>query len=353
MATDEQGLSSRLKEFKLHVWDHTEDPFQVQFDKPPELPESVRELTKSIPSWEGSTASDHELAASLRRGIQDSPDPEAAMQALVRLVGLTRNKVLSDLRAKGLKASSLKVVLKHDAVWAEFGPSLVRKLKEVLVPALVSHDPLTALSRATWPGWMRQERAKRQGHEAEHRLAVILKQLKIPFEPSAKADNPLCQDAQLSGISFDLVIPSVRNPRIVLKSTVHTANIGQYGESKDNLEVEQARKWLDEVASEPKPLLLALVDGVGFHSNAKGLEGVLSEADEFCQFKTLWKAVLLAASVTGVPVVLMLPPDEIAEHTAFLDRHNFGGLTVRPLGPSDTGIEAGEGLFLPNPPCSK
>lgn len=180
-----------------------------------------------------------------------------------------------------------------------------------------------ALNQATWPGYVRQERAKRSGHEAEGRMAQLLLATRFPFQPEEKADNPLCRDAQIGGISFDLVVPSVEAPALVFKATVHTSNIGQYGESKDHLEVDEAKRWLDETyAPEDRPKLVALIDGVGFESNRAGLDGVLEKADEFCQFRTIWKIVAMASTALGKPVKIFLPRAELDYFSDFISTNS-------------------------------
>lgn len=78
------------------------------------------------------------------------------------------------------------------------------------------------------------------GHEAEFRLARLLQDCNVSFVPLEKASNPLCRDETIDGVSYDLVVPSAQDARLRVKSTVHTANIGQYGESKDALEIREA-----------------------------------------------------------------------------------------------------------------
>ena len=75
---------------------------------------------------------------------------------------------------------------------------------------------------------------------------MLLKNCGLPFQPVEKAENPLCPDKTIHKVSFDLVVPLEDAPVMVVKSTVHTSNIGQYGESKDDLEVREARKMLEE-----------------------------------------------------------------------------------------------------------
>jgi hypothetical protein len=180
---------------------------------------------------------------------------------------------------------------------------------------------IEAVNQATYPGFIRQERAKRQGHEAESRLANLLASCNIPFEPEEKATNPLCRDATVSGVSFDIVIPSAEKPLVCFKATVHTANIGQYGESKDHLEVAEAIDVLTRDFSSSRPTLVAFIDGVGFKSNSAGLNGIIEKSDEFCQFRTIWKAVMISASVLDrEDLFFELPKPEIAKFKEFISR---------------------------------
>lgn len=106
-----------------------------------------------------------------------------------------------------------------------------------------------------------------------------------------------------------------------IKSTVHTANIGQYGESKDDLEIREAADAIaKENASGANITLLGFIDGVGFESNRAGLEGVLSKADEFCQFRTIWKAAVIAANKSGEALRIALPLEQLKLFTSFQRR---------------------------------
>lgn len=282
----------------------------------------------------------------------------------MQLVGLTRNKILSDLKASGgVKGHGLKVPTSYarlhvrDDIWTIAGHYLAKRLRSVLGPICEAGGDvkfiLESLNQATWPGWIRQERAKRQGHEAEYRLATILASGSIPFEPKEKAHNPLSRDATIHGVSFDLVVGSTEHPLVCVKSTVHTANIGQYGESKDALEIREARDVIDaRFPGAFRPTLLALIDGVGFFSNRAGLDGVLSSADEFCQFRTIWKAVVVACSRLGRHVVVALPEDEISCHSDFIADHR-GVVAVEILSETHRArlggpavVEAGDAILI-------
>lgn len=237
------------------------------------------------------------------------------------------------MRRSNVRVPSSYSGLPNSPAWRFAGPYLARKLQAVFqgfsgpnfasdVAPPTYQATFEAINQATYPGFIRQERAKRQGHEAEARLANLLAACGIAFEPKEKADNPLCRDATLHGVSFDIVIPSVAKPLVCFKATVHTANIGQYGESKDHLEVAEAVEVLHREFGQQRPLLMALIDGIGFQSNSAGLNGVLEKADEFCQFRTLWKAVVVAMSKTGRTAwAVELPEGDYHRFAEFFARH--------------------------------
>jgi hypothetical protein len=279
---------------------------------------------------EATVEPDFEIACSkLRQAIASA---DSGIEILLQLTGLTRTKVLTDLRAAaGASRSTLRIPSSHrgltgsTAVWAVAGPYLLARARAVLAPiagegATTFAHAAEALNQATWPGYIRQERAKRSGHEAEARVATLLRTLEIPFAPEEKADNPLVPDVIIGGVSFDIVVPDAQHPRIVVKSTVHTSNIGQFGESKDALEMSEAKAWIQTLPAQRRPMLFAFIDGIGFRSNRAGLDGVLTSSDEFCQFKTIWKVAVVAAAATGARLELVLPTDDIAEHQIFLRR---------------------------------
>lgn len=163
----------------------------------------------------------------------------------------------------------------------------------------------------------------------------------IPFEPRLKAEQEIAADVQVGRESFDLVFPDPGAARACVISTVHTANIGQYGESKDAGDIAVAKEALDELPTHP--LLIGLADGLGFRSNRAGLEGVLRTADEFCQFRTMWKAVVIGAAVTGTTSLALWLPDPERFETFF---RRYGEAIDLLLERPDQGVEAGDGLFV-------
>ena len=332
VAMDQLSLDRRLDEFNDNVWDHTQDAFQLNFDLRRPLDPEELELLTSLTDAIREGMDDDRLAKELTEAIDQD---EARLFILMQQAGLTRNKIVTDLKAAaaqtGVKiSSSPATLLRSKAGWSVAAPYLAARLRKTLEPLMALEDPspaFEAVNQSTWPHWIRQERAKRQGHEAEYRVAVVLDALDIPFVPPEKAENPLCRDAQIDGISYDLVVPDITTPALVLKSTVQTSNIGQFGESKAHLEVSEAAEML---ASSPghRPLLIALVDGIGFRSNIAGLKGVLATVDEFCQFKTLWKAPVVAASCLGLDLEIALPAGIAETHSDFLGRYGTSGVSV-------------------------
>lgn len=335
------NLAERRREFNKNVWDHSKDPFQLQFDVRRKLNQNELDVLQAVAEEVKRTDDDAVLSAFLKKHIAENGKELTAV--LLQVCGLTRSKIISDLKASsaGVSVPSSYGRLHLDDSWQKSGPYLAASLRRVFQPLTAPFDEgaFEAINQATYPGYIRQERAKRSGHEAEYRLAVLMQNTGLPFEPVAKSENPLCADQIIHGVSFDLVVPSADVPKLVIKSTVHTSNIGQYGESKDDLEVKEAKEMLlNNYQPKDRPVLLALIDGVGFWSNRAGLNGVLTSADEFCQFSTLWKAVVIAADRMGLQSHLFGPVDYFSEFQAFLSRYPRHILTEER--PEDS-VEAG------------
>lgn len=235
-------LERRKEEFFRFVWNHSEDPFLLAFEL--RRPLSDDELGWLFQVYEACFFEDEaEAVESIRKLIKDEGSRVTAL--LIQIAGLTRNKVITDLRASLGRGAPRSYENLHRQASGKGIQYVLRRLRQVFGPLRhldAAYDfktirfVLESLNQATYPGYIRQERAKRQGHEAERRLAVLLNSLNIPFVPIEKLDNPLSRDIQLEGISFDLIVPDTKSPKILVKSTVQTANIGQFGESKSALE---------------------------------------------------------------------------------------------------------------------
>jgi len=290
-----------------------------------------------------------EMASAVQETLVSNMD---RLVILLQLVGLTRNKIIQDIKAHA-RNEKLKVSTSSpEALFnTRTGANLASQYLANQLIRVFGHtkgrcnsELLEALNQATWLGYIRQERAKRSGHEAEYRLACILNDLGLPFAPKEKADNPLCRDAQVDGVSYDIVSPSVANPLMRVKATVHTSNIGQYGESKDALEMREAVESINKSGSSDITLL-AFIDGVGFESNSAGLDGVLTDSDEFCQFRTMWKAAAIAAVKSNRRVRVALPRDLHSRFENFADRWKVEFVDRDALGDSPEGwVETGDGF---------
>jgi len=318
------------REFFQNVWNHASDAFQLSFDEKRPLNKEEQAFLAELGKAIREDLPDNNFAVLLRSHLRKNDGK--LLEVILQLTGLTRNKILQDLKAGAgehrskLRVSNHRSVIADDNTWRFAAPYLIHSIRRVLSPIYIETNSgasaaLESLNQATWPGYIRQERAKKSGHEAEGRIAILLTKCGIPFEPRQKADNPMCKDAQIHSVSFDIVVPDLSKPALCVKATVHTANIGQYGESKDALEVDEARRMIDREFRKNKPVLLAFIDGVGFESNRAGLVGVLEKADEFCQFRTLWKLVVVAAFGLGLKCKLLLVKKDILAHNAFLTRY--------------------------------
>jgi hypothetical protein len=322
-------FQDRLKEFFGNIWNHSEDEFQASFDERRKLNADELAVLENLTKLFQHEKTDSEIAKYLQTVlIKDAK----LIEVLLQVSGLTRNKILQDVKAssgklrKSLRLSSHLSLASHQPTWLVAGLYLVKKLKRVLnQPAALKpeYKIFEALNQATWP---------------------LLSNCGIPFEPEEKADNPLCRDIIWNGVSFDIVIPNGTNPLICVKSTVHTANIGQYGESKDHLEIDEARRMIDSISEASRPTLVGFIDGVGFESNRAGLEGVLRKSDEFCQFKTIWKLVVIAAFRLKLTCYLMLPESAKVHHKTFLERYIPAIRLVGSFGDVQA-IEAGEAML--------
>lgn len=310
-SSQDPKLEDRKKLFFKYVWDHTSDSFYASFDTPPKRRESL--LSKAVVLVEQIDLPEDELISLLTKLVDDDGRPDIEFLAyVIQIAGYTRSKIVSDLNAKklGEKLSSFEYLISkrgkfqpHPS-WKEAVAMLILRLRKILKHLATDdiRDRLRALDLATYPGYIRQERAKYIGHYAEKLLAEVLDHLGIPFIPKEKKENPLYGDVVLGGESFDLIIPDDKEPIIAVKSTIHTSNTGQYGESKDKLEIEKAHNVLKNLGKNlgKEIILVALADGIGYKSNKEALEGLFMYADEVVQFATLWKIPTMAVNKLGL-----------------------------------------------------
>ena len=341
----------RRGEFDSHVWDHTRDDFLASFREPRALAADEKAVLLDILHILRDNE-EQDACDKLYRLLAGQNPKNSIMPRILQLVGSTRNRILTDLRAT-LSGADLSVPPSPQDLHRK--PDLLRRgeqyvaaeMRRVFATVLrkdrefddeVLYAVFETLNQATWPGFKRQERAKLMGHYAEFRIASLLADLKIGFAPVTKLENRPSPDVQFREVSYDIVIPDAQTPQICIKATTHTSNIGQYGESKDSLELTHAKSSLDAMDPGHRPILVSFVDGVGLHSNRRGLAAMLDAADEFFQFASMWKLPVMAASRLGLEARLWLPDAEA--HAPFLERYS----AVVRMQDSAVGLtEAGEG----------
>lgn len=129
-------LKERYEEYRSHVWDHTQDPFQLTFDfRRPLVEHELRvlvELTRALNYGEDDAA----LATTLRGLLAQEQE---AVFVVLQLIGLTRNKILTDLRAATAGSgatlpSKVTQLARSAAAWDYAGPYLAAKIRRVLAP---------------------------------------------------------------------------------------------------------------------------------------------------------------------------------------------------------------------------
>jgi hypothetical protein len=158
-------LERRREEFFRYVWDHTTDPFVIGYEARPPLTDTEAEWLQQV--YQHCRADVENASRSLKELLESNGADLTAL--LLQISGLTRNKIISDLKASlGEVAAprSYKQLHKFDSGVRY----LVRRLKRVFEPLYRSgiesdadslRGVFEALSQATYPGYIRQERAKR------------------------------------------------------------------------------------------------------------------------------------------------------------------------------------------------
>jgi len=212
------NLRKKLDEFEKFIWNHVEDPFQIKFDEARIVSEEIKNDLISL-ATDVDERNDEEIITGIKRGVQKFGIDY--FEIILQFSGLTRSKIITDLKSIAtspeinIDVPSSYKYLPNSSVWDLSLKYLLKRFKKILIAIDSGTESgakniIRAINEATWPGWIRQERAKRSGHEAEGRLARILYELNLPFEPIEKAQNPLCRDVQIGEESFDIVIPSIR-----------------------------------------------------------------------------------------------------------------------------------------------
>ena len=339
------------KEFFDHVWEHTKDEFLNSFIYRAKLTVENKITLKKIICILCKNKDSKIACNKIYKILEEEKDTDL-VSIILQLIGSTRNKILTDLRSmlqsnKSIKVPTTSSKLSSDSKILPYAEKYLtdnmrRVFAEIIDKNCEVDDKmldviLETLNQATWPGFIRQERAKRLGHYAEKSLAVQLLKLNIPFEPQQKAIKPISKDITIRKISYDLVIPNASHPKICFKSTVHTSNIGQYGESKDSLEIQEAKNSWNDVKDIERPKIMALIDGVGFKSNISGLKDILNIADEFCQFKTFWKVIIIFEYLTEVASKSKIWLPDPINHKEFLEKYDSNLVDEIPDGAIDVG----------------
>ena len=125
------NLNDRRREFQANVWDHSQDPFQLQFDLRRKLHQSELAVLQAIVVEVKRTEDDSVLAAFLKKHIAENGPELTAL--LVQLCGLTRSKIISDLKASSTGAavpSNYARLHLHES-WQKSGPYLAASLRRV------------------------------------------------------------------------------------------------------------------------------------------------------------------------------------------------------------------------------
>jgi hypothetical protein len=341
-------LDERRGEFKEFVWNHAIDEFQLKYDECPPLPQPLVDWLRGLLAPKH-IADASAMAAAIRDAVRAKPE---YLLRLLQVLGLTRNKIITDLKP-AIRSQTLRVATSKAAALFRSSEG-ARLASEYLAPKVMavfhgfseipSAECLRALNQATWPGYIRQQRAKESGHEAERRMALLLFECGFPFEPEEKLENPKSGDVRINMVSYDLVCPGAESALMRVKSTVHASNPGEYGKEKGLSSIKLARERIDADPDRERITLLALIDGVGCESIKGLLDGVLQTADEFCQFRTMWKAAVIAGAKVGRPVIVALPEAETARFVDFCGRHGAKLVRREAVRDPEEWITAGDAL---------
>lgn len=118
------SLDSRRREFRDHVWNHSIDPFQLKFDERRPLTEKELSGLREIAKATLTGLDEAKTAVELGKVFRSRPE---LFTIALQLVGLTRNKILQDL--KGARTSETKYSvpssfqrLPPTAAWNDAGP---------------------------------------------------------------------------------------------------------------------------------------------------------------------------------------------------------------------------------------
>jgi len=148
------------REFFTNVWDHAQDPFQAQFDERRPLSKEERAFIEQAAKLVNSTP-DKEFGYKLFELIGGSSEK---LSLLLQICGLTRNKIITDLKAASFSMkstfsfpSSYFSLAKSKKAWTLAGPYMAIKLRRILgqLPPDLIQTAAESLNQATWPGFIR------------------------------------------------------------------------------------------------------------------------------------------------------------------------------------------------------
>ena len=324
--------STIQNEFWFHVANQDEIPIFGIVDKSLDI-SLLLEILKNLP-----TQNQQSQEYYLSQVIKQKPD---AIDLLRTFVGVSDKRMYLELsyifaKTKYQRSDNLNILGKtfyeldkHPLNYFKNlvlgkDPNLVDKSVEIITKYLIDRELLdilllfrrlsqsemeTIIDKLILPKEIQQAEAKRRGHGAEHKVALLLHQLGINFVPSEKHINPMSshdpnmdidtfeilQKQKGKTYSFDLIIEThLQKPLAFLQGLIHTSDPGQYGVDKSNQTVDIKRELMksNQKYSTQKQLW-GLVDGVGFSENKKDtIDKMLSEFDCFIQLKSIYKAGL-------------------------------------------------------------
>ena len=136
--------------------------------------------------------------------------------------------------------------------------------------------------------------AKLSGHKAEMIAAHHLNEKGISFQPREKLDTLGTADIKIPQITgnrlFDIVIPDVRRPKIVIEAAYYNSNTGSVA-SKAVREMEGTKRAIQENTDHTvrNIKLIGFLDGAGWIAMTGHLIKMLLILDDFVQLNTIGK----------------------------------------------------------------
>lgn len=144
---------------------------------------------------------------------------------------------------------------------------------------------------------IKQRLAKLRGHRAEQIIAEALKRSKVPFEPKEKLHILGARDASIAFLNqreCDLVVPTAKDPRVVIQSSYYQSITGSIA-SKTVRETRETQNAVDvHNKKDPKHRVefWLLIDGVGWLGMSSILRHIIEIPDNFFQFRTMERKLI-------------------------------------------------------------